>query len=90
MGGELLLGLEQGEIYFLTESSEKADVRLQEYGTTVSEEDTGLGIEVTAIDAGTSRASALRQADAALGTVVENRLLTAPGAPPKRHIGQCG
>ncbi|THH28054.1 hypothetical protein EUX98_g6131 [Antrodiella citrinella] len=59
----------------------------KEYGTTVAEEaNTGLGIEVISIDAGTGRASALRQADASLGTVVENRLLTAPGAPEKRHI----
>ncbi|TCD71958.1 hypothetical protein EIP91_000090 [Steccherinum ochraceum] len=59
----------------------------KEYSTTVSEEtNAGLGIEVTSIDAGTGRASALRQTDAALGTVVETRLLTAPGAPAKRHI----
>ena len=36
----------------------------------------------------TSRAADLRQPDAALGTVVENRVLTAPGAPEKRHIGR--
>nr|BAK09530.1 cytochrome P450 [Postia placenta] len=38
------------------------------------------------VDAGTHRAAVLRQSDAALGTVVENRLLTAPGVPQKRHI----
>lgn len=40
------------------------------------------------VDAGTHRAAVLRQSDAALGTVVENRLLTAPGVPQKRHIGE--
>ena len=39
------------------------------------------------MDEGTFRASVLRQPDAALGTVVENKLLTSPGAPAKRHIG---
>jgi cytochrome P450/NADPH-cytochrome P450 reductase len=38
------------------------------------------------VDAGTSRAAALRQTDVALGTVTDNRILTAPGAPAKRHI----
>jgi len=38
------------------------------------------------VDPGTFRASILRQPDAALGTVVENRILTAVGAPSKRHI----
>jgi cytochrome P450 / NADPH-cytochrome P450 reductase len=37
------------------------------------------------VDAGTARASALRQPDVALATVVENRLLT-HGGPAKRHI----
>ncbi|KAI0770681.1 fatty acid hydroxylase [Fomes fomentarius] len=55
-----------------------------EYGTTASTETTGL--EVKKVSAGTERAELLRQKDTALGTVVENRLLTAPGAPPKRHI----
>ncbi|KAH8103110.1 fatty acid hydroxylase [Cristinia sonorae] len=61
----------------------------KEYGTEVAEESKaglGLGIEINAIDAGTGRATALRQSDAALGTVIENRLLTPPGAPAKRHI----
>ncbi|KAF9812238.1 hypothetical protein IEO21_06278 [Rhodonia placenta] len=43
-------------------------------------------LAVKTVDAGTYRASVLRQPDAALGTVVENRLLTATGVPPKRHI----
>jgi cytochrome P450/NADPH-cytochrome P450 reductase len=37
------------------------------------------------VDPGTARASALRQADVSLGTVVENRLLS-HGGPEKRHI----
>lgn len=45
------------------------------------------GLEVKTVDEGTYRASALRQPDAALGTVVENTLLTLPEAPAKRHIG---
>lgn len=38
------------------------------------------------LDPGTARATALRQTDTALGRVVENRVLTKPGAPEKRHI----
>lgn len=59
---------------------------LQEYNTTVSET-LSSGIVVQNVDEGTSRAVDLRQGDAALGTVIENRILTAPGAPEKRHIG---
>jgi cytochrome P450/NADPH-cytochrome P450 reductase len=55
---------------------------VSEYGTTKSE---SLGIQMKLVDAGTARASALRQADVALGTVVENRLLSRAG-PAKRHI----
>ncbi|OCH86500.1 cytochrome P450 [Obba rivulosa] len=44
------------------------------------------GLQMKTVDPGTSRASVLRQPDAALGTVTENRILTAPGAPIKRHI----
>ncbi|KAH8103122.1 cytochrome P450 [Cristinia sonorae] len=61
----------------------------KQYGTTAtgeSEAGLGLGVEVSAIDAGTGRASVLRQSDAGLGTVIENRLLTTPGVPSKRHI----
>ena len=46
------------------------------------------GISMKTVDAGTSRASVLRQGDADLGKVVENRLLTSPNAPAKRHIGE--
>ncbi|EMD34573.1 hypothetical protein CERSUDRAFT_158100 [Gelatoporia subvermispora B] len=44
------------------------------------------GLSVEIVDSGTTRAEVLRQADATIGTVVENRILTAPGAPVKRHI----
>ena len=47
------------------------------------------GVSMKTVDKGTSRASVLRQADADLGKVVENRLLTSPNAPAKRHIGEC-
>lgn len=46
------------------------------------------GIEIKTLDMGTTRASVLRQPDAALGTCVVNRVLTAPGAPEKRHLGR--
>ncbi|KAI0694744.1 fatty acid hydroxylase [Earliella scabrosa] len=56
----------------------------KEYGTTGSAEVTGL--QIKKVSGGAERAEILRQKDTALGTVVENRVLTAPGAPPKRHI----
>ncbi|KAI0075367.1 bifunctional P-450/NADPH-P450 reductase [Panus rudis PR-1116 ss-1] len=44
------------------------------------------GLKITTVDTGSSRATLLRQSDTAFGTVIENRVLTAPGAPEKRHI----
>ncbi len=35
---------------------------------------------------GTARAKLLRQPDADMAQIVENRLLTKPGTPEKRHI----
>ncbi|EKM50238.1 uncharacterized protein PHACADRAFT_153718 [Phanerochaete carnosa HHB-10118-sp] len=74
----------------LFEAFEKWEAGLWEalqkaYGTTKAE---GLaeGIQVQTVDAGTARASILRQPDTSLGTVLENRVLTSPGAPAKRHI----
>ncbi|CCM04888.1 uncharacterized protein FIBRA_07084 [Fibroporia radiculosa] len=59
----------------------------QEYKTVVSQSpDIPRGLEMKTVDPGTFRASVLRQPDAALGTVVENTLLTKPGTSPKRHI----
>ena len=52
-------------------------------------ESAGSGFDVKTVDAGTTRAAALRQPDAALGRVIENRALTKPGKPMKRHIGTC-
>jgi cytochrome P450/NADPH-cytochrome P450 reductase len=43
---------------------------------------------VQTVDPGTARAAVLRQPDAALGRVVENRILTKSGVPVKRHIGK--
>ena len=48
-------------------------------------EEDGFGIEV--VDAGIGRAKLLRQSDAGMGKVVDNKLLTKPGVPAKRHIG---
>ncbi|KAI0693861.1 bifunctional P-450/NADPH-P450 reductase [Cerioporus squamosus] len=55
-----------------------------EFGATARADTAGL--EVKTVSAGTERAEILRQKDTALGTVVENKVLTAPGAPVKRHI----
>ncbi|KAF5387254.1 hypothetical protein D9757_006892 [Collybiopsis confluens] len=44
------------------------------------------GLEIKVIDPGTSRSAALRQTEAGLGRVIENRVLTRPGHPVKRHI----
>ena len=61
---------------------------MQEYGVELNENATVVsGITMTTVDDGKSRASNLRQPDADLGKVVENRLLTSPNAPEKRHIG---
>ncbi|KIP01419.1 hypothetical protein PHLGIDRAFT_32544 [Phlebiopsis gigantea 11061_1 CR5-6] len=43
-------------------------------------------VVVTTVDAGTTRANILRQPDATLGTVVQNKVLTDPAVPVKRHI----
>lgn len=59
---------------------------IQEFGAT-ARADT-VGFEVKTVSAGTERAEILRQKDTALGTVAENKILTAPGAPVKRHIGK--
>ena len=44
--------------------------------------------EVKTVDPGQERAAILRQPTAVLGKVVENRVLTKPGVPVKRHIGE--
>lgn len=45
-------------------------------------------IEIRETTSGTERAATLRQADAALGEVISNTILTAPGKPVKRHLGE--
>ncbi|TCD65595.1 hypothetical protein EIP91_002442 [Steccherinum ochraceum] len=44
------------------------------------------GILVKTVETGHKRAEVLRQEDTALGSVVENRLLTSPNAAAKRHL----
>ena len=61
-------------------------VSIQEYNTKSSTNASGINIQEVA--ASTVRAETLRQADAALGEVVANTILTAPGKPVKRHLGQ--
>ncbi|KAJ7772252.1 fatty acid hydroxylase [Mycena metata] len=56
----------------------------EEYSTTRSET-LAPTLEVNTVDAGQERAAALRQPDALLGRVVENRVLT-KDSPVKRHI----
>ncbi|KAJ7105601.1 fatty acid hydroxylase [Mycena epipterygia] len=56
----------------------------KEYSTSRSES-LAPTLEVKTVDAGKERAAALRQTDALLGRVVENRILTKDG-PVKRHI----
>ncbi|KAJ7067224.1 fatty acid hydroxylase [Mycena amicta] len=56
----------------------------KEYSTSRSEAPAQT-LEVKTVDAGKERATALRQTDALLGRVVENRVLTKDG-PVKRHI----
>ena len=45
------------------------------------------GLSVKTVETGLKRAEVLRQADTALGTVVENKILTSPNAAAKRHLG---
>ena len=59
---------------------------LQEYTVTGCGETTSIAVKT--VVSGTARADILRQKDIALGTVVENRVLTSPNAPTKRHIGE--
>ena len=59
---------------------------LQEYNVSVDAATTQGGLNVV-VSSATARASQLRQTDAQLGSVVDNRLLTQAGAVEKRHIG---
>jgi cytochrome P450/NADPH-cytochrome P450 reductase len=62
------------------------EIWLQRYNVKAGK-DTDI-LEVTVIGTGTERAIALRQPDAALAKVIENRVLTKRGISEKRHIGK--
>ena len=47
-------------------------------------------LNVKTVSTGKSRAEALRQRDLDFGTVVDRKVLSAPGAPTKLHIGMRG
>ncbi|KAI0785558.1 cytochrome P450 [Abortiporus biennis] len=57
----------------------------EEFGTK-HQEGASSGFLVETVETGESRAKTLRQNDADFGTVIENKLLTSPNAPQKRHI----
>ncbi|CAE6437707.1 unnamed protein product [Rhizoctonia solani] len=57
----------------------------REYNTESKELETAV-VDVKFLGAPTDRAATLRQPDSRLGLVLENRLLTVPNAPAKRHI----
>ncbi|KAJ7636254.1 bifunctional P-450/NADPH-P450 reductase [Roridomyces roridus] len=61
------------------------EVLVKEYGTAGNQGKESGGFEVRSVDSGKERAVALRQDDALLGRVLENRVLTRHG-PVKRHI----
>ncbi|KAF8606735.1 fatty acid hydroxylase [Ceratobasidium sp. AG-I] len=56
------------------------------YGFTAKKDTRQPKINVDFVGTATERAATLRQPDSKLGTVVENRVLTADGAQVKRHI----
>ncbi|KAF8606724.1 cytochrome P450 [Ceratobasidium sp. AG-I] len=58
----------------------------KEYEVKAKKGTTAPAVEVKFVGTPTERAVTLRQPDSKLGLVVENRVLTAPGAPPKHHI----
>ena len=59
---------------------------IEEYHTKSSKSVSSIEIRETA--PGTERAQTLRQADAVLGEAIANTVLTAPGKPVKRHLGE--
>jgi cytochrome P450/NADPH-cytochrome P450 reductase len=71
----------------LSDADRKFCSGIQEYQTSRSESSVSV-LEMETVDPGRERATTLRQPDAALGRVIENRLLTKPGAPIKHHIGE--
>ncbi|CAE6460910.1 unnamed protein product [Rhizoctonia solani] len=74
-----------------TESFDEWETKLwetlsKEYSVAAKEGSSAPSVEVKLVGAPTDRAATLRQPDSRLGLVVENRLLTASGAPAKRHL----
>ena len=59
----------------------------KEYGAAKVSEAATPAFAVKTVSTGTSRAELLRHRDMAYGTVVTSKVLTAPGAPTKLHIG---
>ncbi|KAH9937812.1 fatty acid hydroxylase [Epithele typhae] len=55
-----------------------------EYGAVKSEQ--AVGLEIKTVSSSVVRAELLRQRDMGFGTVIENKVLTAEGHPPKMHI----
>ncbi|KAG9104908.1 hypothetical protein FRC07_009683, partial [Ceratobasidium sp. 392] len=62
------------------------DTLSKDYGVKAKEGVQTSGVEVELVGSATERAATLRQPESRLGLVVENRVLTAEGAPAKRHI----
>ncbi|KAG8717148.1 hypothetical protein FRC09_014692 [Ceratobasidium sp. 395] len=62
------------------------EVLAGQYGTKASEDLGAASTDVQFVGGSADRAVALRQPDAKIGLVIENKLLTAPGVPPKHHI----
>ncbi|EUC54437.1 cytochrome P450 family:NADPH-P450 family reductase [Rhizoctonia solani AG-3 Rhs1AP] len=60
-------------------------VLFKEYNVEAKGTDT-TGVDIKFLGGPTDRATTLRQPDSRLGSVIENRLLTAPSIPAKRHI----
>ncbi|CAE6508332.1 unnamed protein product [Rhizoctonia solani] len=59
---------------------------LKEYGAAAREGSNVPSVDVKFVGEPTDRAATLRQPDSKLGLVIENRLLTATGAPAKHHL----
>ncbi|KAL6298881.1 cytochrome P450 [Sparassis latifolia] len=67
--------------------AETWDILAKEYRIAAAEiGEEAAGVQVQMVAHATARAELLRQPDAALGTVVANRILTSPNAPVKRHL----
>ena len=60
----------------------------KEYGAAKASEAAAPVFAVKTVSTGISRAELLRHRDMAYGTVVASKVLTAPGAPTKLHIGE--